>query len=149
MFKDKQAAIAWGIVCVTSLCSSLLLVFLYRDSNVPILALDCIFMVIAIYSWVKFYSNYMRDSKERNTKSINPAVNKKVVKNWGITLLKIAIVALIGFGIVGMFQDCSSPSKCKVCHGSGYYNKKTCFACGGSGYSDYDPYKEYNELMGG
>lgn len=25
--------------------------------------------------------------------------------------------------------------------GSGYYEKKTCVFCGGSGYSDYDPYK--------
>jgi len=36
---------------------------------------------------------------------------------------------------------CGGKQKCKVCRGSGYYEKKTCVFCGGSGYSDYDPYK--------
>lgn len=41
---------------------------------------------------------------------------------------------------------CGGRSKCGMCHGSGYYNKKTCPACHGSGYSDYDPYEQYKGL---
>ncbi len=38
--------------------------------------------------------------------------------------------------------------KCKVCGGTGYYQKKTCVFCDGTGeYNpDKDPYKSYKEL---
>ena len=32
--------------------------------------------------------------------------------------------------------------KCKVCDGTGYYEKKTCVFCDGTGESDIKPYKE-------
>ena len=32
--------------------------------------------------------------------------------------------------------------KCKVCDGTGYYEKKTCVFCDGTGESDINPYKE-------
>lgn len=51
----------------------------------------------------------------------------------------IAILLLLA--MIVTLCACGGKQKCKVCHGSGYYQKKTCVFCGGSGYSDYDPYK--------
>lgn len=54
-------------------------------------------------------------------------------------ILVFLLMLLMLFVLVG----CSGRQKCKVCHGSGYYQKKTCVFCEGSGYSDYDPYEHY------
>lgn len=42
----------------------------------------------------------------------------------------------------------SENKKCKVCGGTGYYQKKTCVFCDGTGeYNpDKDPYKSYKGL---
>jgi len=44
------------------------------------------------------------------------------------------------------FVSCGGSNKCKVCNGSGYYQKKTCVFCSGSGKSDYDPYEHYRNI---
>jgi len=56
--------------------------------------------------------------------------------------ISIVLIALMLLGLCG----CGGSGKCKVCHGSGYYQKKTCVFCNGSGYSDYDPYEHYNNI---
>lgn len=43
---------------------------------------------------------------------------------------------------VYIFTGCGNNQKCKVCGGTGYYEKKTCVFCDGTGESDIDPYKE-------
>lgn len=56
---------------------------------------------------------------------------------------KILVAIMILVLSLSLFS-CSSRQKCKVCHGSGYYQNKTCVFCNGTGYSDYDPYDHYS-----
>lgn len=58
---------------------------------------------------------------------------------------RILCLGLSMLFVLTMLVGCSS-NKCGMCHGSGYYNKKTCPACHGSGYSDYDPYDQYKHI---
>ena len=58
----------------------------------------------------------------------------------GAVMIKRAISILIILVMLLTLCACGGRQKCKVCHGSGYYEKRTCVFCSGSGYSDYDPY---------
>jgi len=52
----------------------------------------------------------------------------------------LCIIVLMGM----LLTSCSANgNKCKVCHGSGYYQKRTCVFCGGDGRSDN---RVYNDL---
>ncbi len=57
--------------------------------------------------------------------------------------MKKKIIVLMCFMVtVYIFTGCGNNQKCKVCGGTGYYEKKTCVFCDGTGESDVDPYKE-------
>ena len=56
--------------------------------------------------------------------------------------ISIVLIVVMLLGLYG----CGGNKKCKVCNGSGYYQKKTCVFCNGSGYSDYDPYEHYKNI---
>ena len=63
---------------------------------------------------------------------------RKIMKRFiAVIMLLVTIFALSG---------CGGSSKCKVCSGTGYYQRKTCVFCGGTGYSDYDPYEHYKSI---
>lgn len=47
-------------------------------------------------------------------------------------LIKITIISFIVLVVLGSCSVIFS-NKCDRCNGSGYYNKKTCYSCGGSG----------------
>lgn len=52
------------------------------------------------------------------------------------------MVLICFIATVYMLTGCGDNKKCKVCGGTGYYQKKTCVFCDGTGESDIDPYKE-------
>lgn len=63
---------------------------------------------------------------------------KKILTYVGIILLLITLVKCTK----------KDDNECKMCRGSGYYEKKYCPACNGTGESDYNPddyniYKKY------
>lgn len=60
----------------------------------------------------------------------------------GVKWKEILVLWLIVIGCFWLLWSCAgnkSP-KCKVCGGTGYYQKKTCVFCDGTGESDIDPY---------
>ena len=58
-----------------------------------------------------------------------------------LSVLFIIFVIAVLFSNCGKDNDKSWKDKCSACHGSGYYEHKTCPFCNGTGYSDWDPYK--------
>lgn len=66
---------------------------------------------------------------------------EKKPKGTLYTLFMILLVALIIFSCTHNDKDKSDKQVCRACHGSGYYEHKTCPFCNGTGYSDWAPYK--------
>lgn len=67
-------------------------------------------------------------------------------KKKGISTLSVLFIILV---IIFALMDCGKDDKdwkdkCGACHGTGYYEHKTCPFCHGTGYSDYDPYEQLN-----
>ena len=75
------------------------------------------------------------------------AVNVDFNTNIKRVNMKRIISLIILLGMLFTLAACGGRSKCKVCHGSGYYQKKTCVFCNGTGYSDYDPYEHYKNVF--
>ncbi len=63
--------------------------------------------------------------------------------------LKAFLIILLCFTLVFTLCACGGSTKCKVCHGSGWYKGGKCVFCNGTGYSDNSTYNDlYNFATG-
>ena len=78
------------------------------------------------------------------------APENKTPEDKKYSIIAVIVIAIIAILLVSncSCSGSSGSSKCSVCHGTGYYQKKTCVFCNGTGYSDYDPYEHYKSAMG-
>ncbi len=70
--------------------------------------------------------------------------NNRDKSNADVKWKEILVLWLIVIACFWQLWSCAGnkSKKCKVCDGTGYYEKKTCVFCDGTGESDIDPYKE-------
>lgn len=76
--------------------------------------------------------------------------NNSDKSNVGVKWKEILVLWLIVIACFWLLWSCTGnkSKKCKVCDGTGYYQKKTCVFCDGTGeYNpDKDPYESYKGL---
>ena len=80
-------------------------------------------------------------SKQKRTESENKGKSLSSNSNSIIGFVFLSFIALVCVLVIAAKWN-SGNKKCKVCGGTGYYEKKTCVFCYGTGESDIDPYKE-------
>ena len=78
------------------------------------------------------YIHMFQNKKEQKMRENHLAVILIVFLSFIVLVCVLVIVAKWNSG----------NKKCKVCGGTGYYEKKTCVFCDGTGESDINPYKE-------
>lgn len=95
-----------------------------------------------------------KEQEEKKDIIIHDSMTSNLAKNnsddsWKGLFILWGIV-IIAFWLLWSCWSCAGNSdrKCKVCDGTGYYQKKTCVFCDGTGEynSSKDPYKSYKEL---
>ena len=65
-----------------------------------------------------------------------------------MNIKKKLLLLLAAVMLMSSLIACGGDDECGMCNGTGYYEKKTCPACGGSGHSDYDPYEQMDNIYG-
>lgn len=78
-------------------------------------------------------------SKQKRTENEGKSSGSNSNSVIGFVFLSFIVLVCV---LVIVAKWNSGNKKCKVCGGTGYYEKKTCVFCDGTGESDINPYKE-------
>lgn len=81
-------------------------------------------------------------SKQKRTESENKGKSSSSNSNSVIGFVFLSLIVLVCVLVIAVKWNSGNNQKCKVCGGTGYYEKKTCVFCDGTGESDVDSYKE-------
>ena len=103
------------------------------------------------FDGISYYISLLRETEGELHENSSTDNNSHSDSGTGCGIGYLVLIVIICVGLtVSICNIINRDEKCKVCNGTGYYQKKTCVFCNGTGkYNpDKDPYKSYKELYG-